>query len=569
METVINKPNLKKTNKKTTIKEKAHQILGVVPEDAKLSKSYMAVAFIALLIGGFLGLFQGLERAGLLQLPSWFTYYQVLTAHGILLVLVLTAFFTIGYFYAGMSHTLGGLLPQVRKMAWIGFWMKIAGFVVAVVPVIMNDATVLYTFYPPMAASPFFYIGLALIVLGVWMCALGAFINIAKWRKSNPGKHIPIFAFFATGVFVLLFFGSIGVTVEVVTLIFWSAGLLETINVMVSRTLFWAFGHTLVNIWYLTAVSAWYVIVPKIIGGRRFSDTLTRVVVILLVITNIPGGFHHQIVDPGMSQALKFLHVFMSLSIAFPSLMTAFALFYVFERTGRAKGGKGLLGWFKKLPWGDVRFLAPFIAMVAFIPAGAGGIAQTTNQLNQVVHNTMWVVGHFHLTVGTSVILTFFGITYWLIPYLSKRVLTPAMNKVGVIQTIIWTVGMLFMSGSMHYVGLLGSPRRTSYTTYGDHVVALGWDPYMFLLAIGGTLLIIGVVIQVYAVFHMMFLAPKGETEFPIAEPEEAEEKTPMWTDRWGLWIVLMLLVVSMGYVIPLVDLIVNAPPGSPPFRTW
>jgi len=113
----------------------------------------------------------------------------------------------------------------------------------------------------------------------------------------NPQRSVHI------GVFVLLFFGSIGVTVEVVTLIFWSAGLLETVNVMVSRTLFWAFGHTLVNIWYLTAVSAWYVIVPKIIGGRRFSDTLTRVVVILLVVTNIPGGFHHQIVDPGMSEA--------------------------------------------------------------------------------------------------------------------------------------------------------------------------------------------------------------------------------------------------------------------------
>ena len=193
-----------------------------------------------------------------------------------IIVLVLTAFFTIGYFYAGLSHTLGGLLPKVRKMAWIGFWMKIVGFVIAVIPILLNKATVLYTFYPPMAASPFFYIGLAFIVLGVWVCAFGAFINVATWRKNNPGQSIPILAFFATGVFVLLFFGSIGVTIEVVMLIFWSAGFLETINVMVSRTLFWAFGHTLVNIWYLTAVSAWYVIVPKIIGGRRFSDTLTR-----------------------------------------------------------------------------------------------------------------------------------------------------------------------------------------------------------------------------------------------------------------------------------------------------
>ncbi|WP_438313048.1 cbb3-type cytochrome c oxidase subunit I [Sporosarcina sp. FA9] len=552
-----------------TLKEKSNRAMGVNAADAKLTKSFMAVAFIALLVGGLLGLLQGLERAGLIQLPHWFNYYQVLTAHGILLVIVLTMFFTIGYFYSGLSHTLGGLLPKVRKMGWIGFWMQIVGLIIAVIPVLTGRASILYTFYPPMAASPDFYIGLAILVMGVWVCTFGAFINIANWRKMNKGKHLPIFAFFAMGVFTLMFFGSIGVTIEVITLIFWSAGILPTINVMVSRTLFWAFGHTLVNIWYLTAVSAWYVIVPKIIGGRRFSDTLTRVVIVLLVITNIPGGFHHQIVDPGMTQTLKFLHTFMSLSIAFPSLMTAFAMFYVFERTGRKLGGKGLFGWLKKLPWGDVRFLAPMIAMIAFIPAGAGGIAQTTNQLNQVVHNTMWVVGHFHLTVGTSVILTFFGISYWLIPHLSNRVLTPKMNKIGVIQTIIWTVGMIFMSGAMHWVGLLGSPRRTSYTTYGDNATALGWDPYLMFLAVGGTLLIIGVLIQVFAVFNMMFFAPKGVTEFPIAEPEDPEEKTPMWTERWGLWIVLMLIVVSMGYVIPLVDFIVNAPPGSPPFKTW
>lgn len=454
-------------------------------------------------------------------------------------------------------------------MAWIGFALKIIGFVFVVIPILMNKATVMYTFYPPMAASPYFYIGLVFIVLGVWMCAFGAFINVAVWRKNNRGKHLPILSFFATGVFVLLFFGSIGVTVEVLTIIPWAFGWTKTINVMVSRTLFWSFGHTLVNIWFLTAVSAWYVIIPKVIGGKRFSDTLTRFVVILLVITNIPGGFHHQILDPGMTQALKFMHVFMSLVIAVPSLMTAFAMFSVFERRGRELGGKGLLGWYKKLPWGDVRFLAPFIAMVAFIPAGAGGVVQTVNQLDQVVHNTMWIVGHFHLTIGTSVMLTFFGISYWLIPFISNRVLTPRMNKLGIIQTIIWTAGMLFMSGSMHLVGLLGAPRRTSYTTYGDNATALSWDPYLIMLAIGGTLLMIGVLIQVYVIYHLMFRAPKGQTEFPLAEPEEDGSITPYWTERWGRWIVIMLLLVAMAYVIPLVGYIVNAPPGSPPIVTW
>ena len=67
----------------------------------------------------------------------------------------------------------------------------------------------------------------------------------------------------------------------------------------------------------------------------------------------------------------------------------------------------------------------------------------------------MWVVGHFHLTLGMSVVMTFFGISYWLVPYISKRVLTPQMNKLGVIQTIIWTVGMVFMSGAMHRLDYL------------------------------------------------------------------------------------------------------------------
>ena len=552
---------------KVPFSEKVEKALGVNELDARLSKTYISVSFIALLIGGFLGLFQGLNRAGLLELPAWFDYYQTLTTHGVLLVLVFTTTFVVGYFYAAISHVLGGLLPIVRKLGWTAFFSMVIGVVMVAATIIAGEASVMYTFYPPMQASVWFYIGLVFLVLGIWISAAGVFINVANWRKNHKGQHIPILAFFAMGVFVLLTFSSIMVATEVFYIIFWTLGFFETINAMLARTLFWGFGHTLVNIWYLTAVSVWYVCVPKIIGGKLFSDSLTRLVVILLVILNIPGGFHHQIIDPGISEGWKFIHVFMSLAIGFPSMMTAFAMFAIFERTGRKKGGKGLLGWFKKLPWGDVRFLAPFIAMVAFIPAGAGGIAQTNHQLNQTVHNSLWVVGHFHLTLGVTVALTFFGVAYWLVPYLSKREFTPTINKLGLFQTGFWTIGMLLMSGAMHTVGLMGSPRRTSYSTYGDNATALGWDPYLLVLAIGGTFLIIGVLLMVYIVFNLMFLAPKGNTEFPIGEPMENDYPTPKWTERWGLWIVLLIAIVAMGYAFPLME-IINIP-GSPAFKTW
>ncbi len=563
METALHENFSEKTGKKVK------KYLGTNEQDAKITLSFFTVSFIALLVGGILGLLQGLERAGLLKMPAFFDYYQTLTTHGVLLILVFTGTFLIGYVYAGLSHTLGGLIPKVKKMGWIAFGLMLAGTALAASQIIIGEASVLYTFYPPMAASPWFYIGLVLVVLGIWTAAFGAFINVANWRKNNRGKHLPLLAFFGTGIFVLLFTATLGVTYEVLTIIPWAFGWTDGINVLLSRTLFWSFGHTLVNVWYFTAVSAWYVAFPKIIGGRTFSDTLARVVVVLIVILNVPGGFHHQIIDPGFSEGLKYMHVFMSLSIAFPSVLTAFAMFAIMERAGRKKGGTGLLGWFKKLPWKDARFLALFLAMVTFIPAGAGGIAQTNFQLNQVVHNTLFITGHFHLTVGVTVALSFFGIAFWLVPHLSKRIITPAINKLMIWQIITWMVGMFFMSGAMHTVGLFGAPRRTAFSDYFGSEVAASWNPYLMLLAVGGTLLIIAVVMIVFIIFHLMFRAPKGETEFPVAEEEDDAAPTPKWTERWSLWVVLMIAVISMGYVIPLVDIIMNAPPGSPPFKTW
>src|SRR5690625_3775521 len=151
--------------------DKINKALGVNTKDARLNLTFFTVSFIALFIGGILGLIQGLERAGLFELPFWFNYYQVLTAHGILLVLVFTATFVVGYFYAALSHTMGGLLPQVRKMGWTAFGLMVIGVVLVATTVASGSSTVLYTFYPPMQASPWFYIGLVFLVLGVWTAA--------------------------------------------------------------------------------------------------------------------------------------------------------------------------------------------------------------------------------------------------------------------------------------------------------------------------------------------------------------------------------------------------------------
>src|SRR5699024_11573296 len=132
-----------------------------------------------------------------------------------------------------------------------------------------------------------------------------------------------------------------------------------------------------------------------------------------------------------------------------------------------------------------------------------------------------------------------------------------------------WMAGMFLMSGAMHMVGLFGAPRRTSFSDYFGSETAAGWSPYLIVLAVGATVLILSVLLMTYIVFQLMFKAPQGESEFPVAEEEVDAAPTPKWTERWSIWVVLMIAVISMGYVIPIVDIILNAPPGSPPFKTW
>src|SRR5699024_2309832 len=129
------------SKEKTKIKVK--RFIATNPKDAKLSLTFFSVSFIALLVGGFLGLLQGLERAGILTMPAWFDYYQTLTTHGILLILVFTGTFLIGYVYAGLSHTLGGLLSKVRKMGWVALTFMLIGTVLTASQIIIGEASVL------------------------------------------------------------------------------------------------------------------------------------------------------------------------------------------------------------------------------------------------------------------------------------------------------------------------------------------------------------------------------------------------------------------------------------------
>ena len=109
---------------------------------------------------------------------------------------------------------------------------------------------------------------------------------------------------------------------------------------------------------------------------------------------------------------------------------------------------------------------------------GWGGAINASFALDSVVHNTAWIQGHFHLTVGTAVALPFMGTAYWLVPRLTGNDLE--LSLLAKVQPYLWFLGMLLFSFANHITRLMGMPRRV--WTYSE---GLGWSGYNLISTLG------------------------------------------------------------------------------------
>jgi cytochrome c oxidase subunit 1 len=177
---------------------------GLNQSGTRLILAHILTAFGALFLGAVAGLLQVMVRDGMITLPGQIGYYQLLTAHGVLMALVFTTFFIIGFLYSAVAQTLGQRFStRMRRLGWVGYFLMVLGVVFGVIAILANQASVLYTFYAPMKASPLFYTGLALVVVGSWCSGLGMFMDYTAWRKAHRGQLSPLMTFMAVITMVL------------------------------------------------------------------------------------------------------------------------------------------------------------------------------------------------------------------------------------------------------------------------------------------------------------------------------------------------------------------------------
>ncbi len=538
--------------------------------DRKLAGSFIAVSLVALFGGMTTGLFQGLEHAGVNLYPDLKpviqSYYHGLSLHGVLNALVFTTFFICGFVPFVMEQALGRPLAS-RKLAWGTFWLMLGGLVLAAIPLVGNAASVLYTMYPPMQAHWAFYIGLTLVVVGTWLVTVNLVLTHRAWRRDHPGHKTPLPAFMCLATFFMWTIASMGLAVEMLALLIpWSLGLVEHTDALLARVLFWFTGHPIVYFWLLPAYISWYTMVPKQAGGKLFSDPMARVAFVLFLLLSTPTGFHHQFTDPGIHEGFKLVHMIFTFGVFFPSLLTFFNVVTSLEIAGKNRGGKGIFRWFFKLPWSDPSVSAQVLAMLIFVFGGIGGLINASMNLNLIVHNTAWIPGHLHLTVGTAVALTFIGICYWLVPYLAGRKLWSL--RMAQVQVWTWFVGMIVFSNALHRLGLMGAPRRT--TLGAVPYTQPEWASALVLVGVGGTVLFISGLLFFINMAATTWMSKRpSDVQVPFAEAVDTADEAPAILERWGLWVTSAVVLVVLAYGPPLVGMLSRLNLQSPGFRVW
>jgi cytochrome c oxidase subunit 1 len=528
------------------------------------------VAFVAFFVALLLGEWQMYIRS---PLHAWLgspeLYYRSVTAHGSALAYVFPILVAMGFGYAIVELSLKQALVG-RRWAWWALALVLLGTVVAMAPVAMGLASVLYTFYPPMIGNPFYYIGVVLVVVGSWIWVALMTVNLRAWRRAHPGGTVPLPMFANVAGAYLWAWTSLGAALEILFQILPVAlGFKATIDAGLARVFFSWTLHAIVYFWLMPAYIAFYTLVPRAIGARLYSDAMARISFALFLVFSMPIGVHHLFQDPQVGTGIKFLHTVFTGMVAVPTLLTVFTICASVEIAGRLRGGTGLLGWIGKLPWKNPMMLAVAFSFILLGFGGAGGLINMSYQLDFAIHNTQWITGHFHLIFAGAIVIMYFALAYDLWPHLTGRALQA--DRLMRLQLWLWFVGMIVMAFPWHLVGIQGMPRRMAYFDYADPGMAPLALSVLFSVA-GGFMLVVSGLLFLVILARGHGGARLALPEFTFSEPAHPPARLPAVLNGHGLWVALMVGLTVVNYGFPISQLVLlkqtsvpAVPIGGPP----
>lgn len=479
-----------------------HKVIGI---------QYGVTSLIVLMTAG---LFAMIFRTELAQ-PG----LQFLTPDGFNTLMSLHGIVNIGGILLGvgaMSNYLVPLMIGANDMAFprlnaFAYWINIPGIIMLLSTILLGGIDAGWTGYPPLSAN-LAKIGFSMFFLGVYLIGISSIlggVNLITTiiRLRAPGMtwyRMPIFVWsvLATSLIALTATQLIGLSFQMV--------LFERIfgmdffnpeqggNVLLFQNLFWFYSHPAVYVFVLPGLGVISELLPVFARKPLFGYKWVALSSMAIALVGFFVWAHHMFTS-GMASFLRVPFTYTTLLVAVPT-------------------GVKFFSWTATIWRGKLNFKTPMLfvlgAISIFLLGGLSGPPNATVATDLHIHDTYFIVGHFHATMFGGYIFPFIAAIYYWYPLITGRMYSERLGKIS-----FWLILLGFYAQSLFQMqaGLLGMRRRIA-----DYDPGLGIDFQHLLISIAG--FVVGTGVLVFVV-NLVRSARHGE----IAQPNPWRSRSPEW----------------------------------------
>ncbi len=426
-----------------------HKVIGI---------QYLVTAFVFYLIGGLMAI---ALRAELATPDADFLdpnlYNAFMTNHGTIMIFLWIVPSAIG----GFGNYLVPLMMGARDMAFpklnaIAFWLNpVAGFLL-LLSFVFGGSQSGWTAYPPLSlvtannAQTLWILAIVLVGTSSILGSINFVITILMMKvPSMKWDQVPLFcwAILATSILALL---STPVLAAGLVLLLFDINFGTSFfkpdaggNVVIYQHLFWFYSHPAVYLMILPIFGIMSEIIPTHARKPIFGYKAIAFSTVAICVVGLFVWVHHMFTS-GTPGWMRMFFTISTLIVAVPT-------------------GVKIFGWVATLWGGKIRFTSAMLFAIGllsmFVMGGLSGVTMGTAPFDVHVHDTYYVVGHFHYVLfGGSVFGIYAGIYHWF-PKMTGRMMNETWGRIHFVLTFIGT-NLTFLP--MHKLGLQGMPRRVA-----------------------------------------------------------------------------------------------------------
>ena len=412
-------------------------------------------------------------------------YDQIFSAHGTIMI-----FFMAMPFVVGLMNFVVPLQLGVRDVAFpvlnaISFWLTASGALLVNISLVVGEfARTGWLAYPPLSELQFspgvgvdYYLwALQISGIGTLLAGINMVTTILKLRA--PGMtymRMPVFCWTAlcSSLLIVAAFPVLTATFGMLLLDRYVGMHFFTIdgggNCMLFINLIWAWGHPEVYILILPAFGIFSEVIATFSGKQLFGYRSMVLATLAICVLSFMVWLHH-FFTMGAGADVNAVFGIMSMIIAIPT-------------------GVKLFNWLFTLFRGRIRFEVPVLwaigFMVTFVIGGLTGVLLAVPPVDFVLHNSLFLVAHFHnVIIGGVLFGAMAGYNYWF----PKAFGFTLDKRLGVISFWCWLIGFYLAFMPLYALGLLGMTRRM------QHYADLSWQPYLIVAELGAVVILGGIV---------------------------------------------------------------------------